>query len=860
MSYSSRFLGLLRRLGSTRLTTGLIVLLFLEVLWGTILETREGMWEAHRLVFGNWWGGVPWVCFVAALNLVASLAFRFRWRWSSFGLGVAHLGFVALLVSGGLGMAFSRTSQIDLGPGETTSASGYAGRGEGSKELQVVGEVLPFRITLKEFRRELHPGSSRAKSFESHLVVREGKIERDAVIRMNHPLRLHGFTLYQSSWRTDKAKGVERSILSVVRNPSGSWPYWSTLLICIGLSLHFLPRFRIGRHAAALILLAATTVSAGTSTPAVALPNAPPSLCALPMQIDGRVKSFETFAAHTLLQLSGRSTAAGMDASRWLAAVLLEPGLVADLPVFLVENPDVRDALALTGKDRDRYSWSRLHTAEQVLSELASMAASKPPEQRTALDREVLRLSDAMFRYEGITLALALLRTESVAPIPGRIPPAASFLQIALESEHHAAKIDSLAGLDSVSRTPEQSEILTWYRSTFEGNAKWEAAEFPVLPIRGQGETHWGTPSIRVLKEGLGDSTLRRTMQEWDALRSSWLAGKDAASEAAAKALRDSVIARGGPSIRLAALDAESWYNKLSPFYWSMLLFAFAFLPAVFGLWRGKIAWIRVGDALSGMAMILLLGGMGLRMIVTQRPPVTNLYETFLFVAAIVVPALIVPAMWRGWKAGSALGALTGFVLLLLSRGFGVDGDTMPVLVAVLDSNFWLAVHVLTITVGYGGVIAAGIAAHWFLWQLKRGQAGGFEIVLSLAGFGLFFTFIGTLLGGVWADQSWGRFWGWDPKENGALLIVLWIAGTFHARLSGMIGQRGFAAWTAGSISTVLFAWFGVNLLGVGLHSYGFIEGTFKGVAAWGVAEGLFLAWALWPKARSEGVPPEAKA
>src|SRR5574344_1894112 len=99
--------------------------------------------------------------------------------------------------------------------------------------------------------------------------------------------------------------------------------------------------------------------------------------------------------------------------------------------------------------------------------------------------------------------------------------------------------------------------------------------------------------------------------------------------------------------------------------------------------------------------------------------------------------------------------------------------------------------------------------------------------------FATLFSLIGTVTGGIWADQSWGRFWGWDPKENGALLIVLWVAGAFHARLSGMIGTRGFAAWTAGSISTVLFAWFGVNLLGVGLHSYGFTQGTFRGLAVW---------------------------
>ena len=91
--------------------------------------------------------------------------------------------------------------------------------------------------------------------------------------------------------------------------------------------------------------------------------------------------------------------------------------------------------------------------------------------------------------------------------------------------------------------------------------------------------------------------------------------------------------------------------------------------------------------------------------------------------------------------------------------------------------------------------------------------------------FAIFFSFVGTVLGGLWADDSWGRFWGWDPKENGALIIVLWNVLVLHARWDGMIKERGLAVLAIVGNIAVSWSMFGVNELGVGLHSYGFTEG-----------------------------------
>jgi len=98
--------------------------------------------------------------------------------------------------------------------------------------------------------------------------------------------------------------------------------------------------------------------------------------------------------------------------------------------------------------------------------------------------------------------------------------------------------------------------------------------------------------------------------------------------------------------------------------------------------------------------------------------------------------------------------------------------------------------------------------------------------MIAITFIALFFTLFGTILGGIWGDQSWGRFWGWDPKENGALLIVMWLLMLIHLRISGLVKAPGYALVLVLSNITVALAWFGVNLLSVGLHSYGFTDGA----------------------------------
>ena len=212
---------------------------------------------------------------------------------------------------------------------------------------------------------------------------------------------------------------------------------------------------------------------------------------------------------------------------------------------------------------------------------------------------------------------------------------------------------------------------------------------------------------------------------------------------------------------------------------------------------------------------------------------VTNLYSTAIFIGWAAVGVCLV--MERIYRNGIAIvvGSVIGFCTLIVAHFLSLDGDTMEMMQAVLDTNFWLATHVTCITLGYMTTFVAGLMGVTYILMgifTNRLRKDGLAADLARMNYGIlctgmFLSFVGTVLGGIWADQSWGRFWGWDPKENGALLIVIWIAMILHARWGGMVKARGIAVLSSLGIVVTLWSYFGTNFLGVGLHSYGFQSG-----------------------------------
>ncbi|MCK6490260.1 MAG: cytochrome c biogenesis protein CcsA [Planctomycetes bacterium] len=343
------------------------------------------------------------------------------------------------------------------------------------------------------------------------------------------------------------------------------------------------------------------------------------------------------------------------------------------------------------------------------------------------------------------------------------------------------------------------------------------------------------------------DPVQAEVMARWRHLLAALAQGDAAGTEREAAGLAG-VLAPFAPPARLRA---EVAYHHLAPFDLSLGLDLLCLVLLAAGLLLGR-PWLRraaVASLAAGTCCHLL--GLTARMWIMQRPPVATLYESVLFVAAVAaLLGLVVERQRRGGE-GVLVGAVLAAGLLCIGRGYADDGDTMGMLGAVLNSNFWLTVHVLTITIGYGCTLMAGVAGHVALAvrALHPGADGTHRqhdrMLLVLALLALLFTLLGTILGGIWADQSWGRFWGWDPKKNGALLIVLWLLLLLHLRVGGCAGPLGFAAGLVLGNIVVALAWFGVNLLGIGLHSYGFASGTLWALV-WLAAVEVLLAGGLW--------------
>jgi ABC-type transport system involved in cytochrome c biogenesis permease subunit len=174
---------------------------------------------------------------------------------------------------------------------------------------------------------------------------------------------------------------------------------------------------------------------------------------------------------------------------------------------------------------------------------------------------------------------------------------------------------------------------------------------------------------------------------------------------------------------------------------------------------------------------------------------------------------------------------------------------------AVLDSNFWLATHVVIVTIGYSATYLAGFLGLIYVFRglftrsLDARTADTLNrMVYGIICFATLFSFAGTVLGGIWADQSWGRFWGWDPKENGALIIVLWNALILHARWGGLVRTRGLMALAIFGNIVTSWSWFGTNMLGIGLHSYGFMDAAFYALLGFALTQLTAIGLANLPQ------------
>ncbi|MEL6579398.1 MAG: cytochrome c biogenesis protein CcsA [Cyanobacteria bacterium J06621_12] len=264
---------------------------------------------------------------------------------------------------------------------------------------------------------------------------------------------------------------------------------------------------------------------------------------------------------------------------------------------------------------------------------------------------------------------------------------------------------------------------------------------------------------------------------------------------------------------------------------WMLYGLGFIVMLAVLALESLNFYWGAVGIFGAG----ILVHGYGFieRMQIAGRPPVTNMYESVIWVSfGIVAIALLFELIYRAKYYLLAAAPLAVLCLILADSLPAVLDPTISPLVPVLRDNFWLSVHVPTITLSYAGfALAYGlghiILGHYlFVPQAKARirRLGKWNYGVLQAGVLLLTT--GIILGGIWAHFSWGRFWGWDPKETWALIALMCYVVPLHGRLVGWLKDFGMAVTSVVAFNAVLMAWYGVNfVLGTGLHSYGFADG-----------------------------------
>ena len=282
-------------------------------------------------------------------------------------------------------------------------------------------------------------------------------------------------------------------------------------------------------------------------------------------------------------------------------------------------------------------------------------------------------------------------------------------------------------------------------------------------------------------------------------------------------------------------LESEVLYNQYRPFFWSWVFYLLAGFSWIACFWAPAYLTkpvSRIAFGLTGGGVLSHIFGTTLRCLVAGRPPVTNMYESVIWVSlGIFIFASILYAIHRQAIILAVATFLSAFGLIAADAAPAVLDPSIHPLVPVLRSNYWLTVHVLTITLGYAAfALTLGLANVTLFYFLRKDKLKKIQSINQLTyramQFGVVLIAAGTILGGIWADYSWGRFWGWDPKEVWALITLLCYLVILHGRYANWVGQFGFAAWSAVSFLSVVMAWYGVNfVLGSGLHSYGFASG-----------------------------------
>jgi cytochrome c-type biogenesis protein CcsB len=517
----------------------------------------------------------------------------------------------------------------------------------------------------------------------------------------------------------------------------------------------------------------------------------------LAIQEGGRRKPVDTFAKETLIRITGRSTYTDESGGRWqpndfILSALLETHDWKNEPMVLVSFGNLKEQLGLD-KTQRRFSFTQLAGSAE-LQRLANeaQAAKRVEKPVDRVQQEALGVSDRLTLFSHVLDGSALL----------------------------------------------------------------------IVPASGNETDPWVDPSG--WSKYYSEAQFAPVQVQLQALATAYVNGDGFNFSRAANQLQENLRSLS-PSVypQEQQLRLEHFYNHFEAFYRAIWCYGIALVILIAAhLRRRGRALQALGVAVALLGLAFQASGIIMRCMIAGRPPVTNMYESIIWVSfAVSVFGMIFFARYRAPVYLLAALPVTLIALLLVHQMPIAMPSSIDPLVPVLRDNFWLTVHVLTITLSYAAFALAMGFGHILLWRYARNPAAAradapmhfwLYRVLQL---GVLLLAAGTILGGVWANYSWGRFWGWDPKETWALIALLCYILALHGRLAGWWMQFGLAVASVVCFLAVLMAWYGVNfVLGKGLHSYGFGIGGETYVATFIVLDLLFVGFAVWRYCRTKSV------
>ena len=561
----------------------------------------------------------------------------------------------------------------------------------------------------------------------------------------------------------------------------------------------------------------------------------------IPIQEGGRIKPLDSFARNQSLAFYGKREIKHEDLSAidWLLNLFTHPEKGLDQKVFNLRNPEVVNALGLTWTNNfHKYSYNELFPGIEKQLPLIREIFEKKEVDRDVFESQLVEIYQNVMKFREIVSSLSCLLplfsvydsdlASSLHVEPGQL------ISYAHVMSHRGSLFETSQGIltkpESEWSVSEKEVALLLYNLQQTSSDDFAKALKIIPPSKNDSSGLWLSPWE------LFDGRLIEPHQDKiiKSLESYLLARFENNIEnqnIALSSYKTGLISHVGKKVDFSILSKERWLNEADLFTNSLVFYLLGFILLGISWMIKPVIFKNVAFCSIIIGFCLHTLGIYLRMVIMSRPPISTLYETVIFVGVVIVLISLIIEYIRKDGLGIFIGSISGSLLHYVGFGYAADGDTLEMLVAVLNSNFWLATHVTTIILGYGTSLMAGLIGHIYLIEKIRVPKDSVRLksiynnMFGVTLIALFFTLFGTILGGIWADQSWGRFWGWDPKENGALLIVLWQLMMVHMRLSGLAKPDKFALGMVLNNIVVIMAWFGVNLLSIGLHSYGFASG-----------------------------------